>query len=671
MSRIPLRPVASPVDTFARPEVRASSGGSKAYQISQALSNLNPALSGLLRDYQTEANQEAVADAQRVRMEKKIESQAQLKDAVSKGLIKPSDNPWWMHAMRVDVSAVEAKNAIASAQMWYDSDEATAVRDADDIEPLKDELNARFGELLKGRSAAELEAMMPQFQQASERMVGEHLNYRTAARKVDRQFTTEANARTTAAKLQPEMLEDDGAMGAIAEELTNQLVEATRTMPEGEAAKLIAGGVLDNAELMADDRALGLLDKIQVGGKTLSQVFGKDVQQTKDRIEYRLARREQQSHQLEAAAREDALNTLGPAIKAALDEGNMPKAKQLLSQADFGMQVDLLRMLESMTGNLSNAEERFKAVANSAQQQKIVEAVIAGHSNEDIKTMFETYALMDLEGAHKLKTMLDSGIGLSPPAETRPEVQAEWGRQFLNGTLNEQWLNNQLLGLNMSSRDYREAIEGLRYMQQNRGVRKHLDEINYYGRQLSDQIVDAHILRDGGGMWDFADGQGKENQLRVAISDFSNRALSELRKLPQGSSEEDRQKVLEDIRDATAKEYKAYTYEEWKQAGQIEEKKLQALTADARYYDPADIQVHRDSRKSGVSGYKLRGMKTTIQAEQLPRMFKDMNDFQTNWETTVRKLGLNGDLEAQRALWNRQHQLLKGKTTDAGSAVVR
>lgn len=220
---IGLRPAASPVDQFAAPEVRREDNASGLLQLAGALRDITPAIGGILeRRFQADVQKkqmQAVADAEKFR----FENQKALKEAVARGELPESSNPWYMVQLRQSVARHEGRKAKEAAWAAYQNSD---IQFSDDPTAVEAFLNEQLGPLMEGRDVWEAEALIPELQQARDSITSYHVNKRAKEREVERAIGFQSDANAALANVSPDAFANFEAGDATSTAEIQQAVDA-------------------------------------------------------------------------------------------------------------------------------------------------------------------------------------------------------------------------------------------------------------------------------------------------------------------------------------------------------------------------------------------------------------------------------------------------------------
>lgn len=274
LGRIGLEPSARPVNQAFNPEVRADAGGDELLGLADALYQINPAVKGIL-DRRLQAHQQASimrasADASRL----KLDNMAKLKEAVNRGDIRETDNPWYMVQLRQDVAKVEGARAAQSARDAYYNDPQSP-QSQNDPKLVEAFVDNHFASVMEGRDVWEAEVLLPQLQQAKQALVGEHIEKRRREREVERSSAFQATVATALNSVDENTFRDaeagdQAALTAVNTAVANLqagLNEAGKTNHWSKVNGWLADAVKDTALVRRDSRlARMVLERITTNG---------------------------------------------------------------------------------------------------------------------------------------------------------------------------------------------------------------------------------------------------------------------------------------------------------------------------------------------------------------------------------------------------------------------
>jgi len=197
-----IRPVATPVDTFSRPDVRQRNAGRSLIQLAQSLAAIRPELQQVanrrMGHMVEEATRRARADAAR------LKNQQGFKEAVKRGEIKEQDNPWYMLAINQEIARNDAVDIVNRVRTEFSDSDLLHSNDPEAVEKF---FRERFDKALENRDVVEVEAMAPIFDDATQKTVQRHIALRSEQRVQERHLSLSTNFANAVVDLDSETVE--------------------------------------------------------------------------------------------------------------------------------------------------------------------------------------------------------------------------------------------------------------------------------------------------------------------------------------------------------------------------------------------------------------------------------------------------------------------------------
>lgn len=273
MSRVPLSPVARPVNTFAPETVQRPAEGNKWIDLAASLSRLEPSLHAIeerrhVRHVEGEQRRadEAIAKHQLRNME-------QFRGAVKRGEIEQSTSPWFRVAIEKNLALIEADDTFRDVERQF---ETSPARHTDGDTAASEFFDTQTAGLLQNRSKFELAALAPAIVQARSSFLNRHHTLRSGERVVEHKNALHLR------------LSQALANGTPADEVNGIVQEAGLTLHWPEVNKIAKDAVLSHAYVTRDaDFAEKTLGAITTPGGNLAQTADTklDIQQLRDRID--------------------------------------------------------------------------------------------------------------------------------------------------------------------------------------------------------------------------------------------------------------------------------------------------------------------------------------------------------------------------------------------------
>src|SRR5688572_3852520 len=168
MSRLQLNPIASPVSTYATPEVRQKVDGAEIIQLAEALKDIRPEVQQIvnnrLKEHIEASRRMAVEDAAKLA----VSNQQQFKQAVVDGRIREQDNLWYKAQLRQEMAKHDASEVIAGMFEAYQQEPAMHDKSVDDVASWLDTMGSK---LFEGRDGWEIEALAEVYNQGKQRVL--------------------------------------------------------------------------------------------------------------------------------------------------------------------------------------------------------------------------------------------------------------------------------------------------------------------------------------------------------------------------------------------------------------------------------------------------------------------------------------------------------------------
>ena len=301
MSRMQLTPVASPVNTFVNPGVRApSSSASQLAELADALGGFNRNLGALSDRLAADSRQAELQRAQATIAKLQIKNQADFKAAVDRGEIERADNPWFAKFADQLVGREEARSMARKIQQDIETNPELRFAESDQIAQY---IDSQFTPALQGRDDAVVGAMLAEIEPFKEQQV----NRQVALRRQDREVATRSGFQKEIAAatlgLQSALtdntvdeLEAKTAATAIQTAIDNALAVGVR--PE-EVEQWAKGQMIQAATTYKNTGVYDILNRVSVNGQPI-QDDGVTRKALQEAIEDAVAQDEQRGWQREA-----------------------------------------------------------------------------------------------------------------------------------------------------------------------------------------------------------------------------------------------------------------------------------------------------------------------------------------------------------------------------------
>lgn len=390
MSRITATPVASPVDTFAAPEVRMpQTNASEILQVVGALQELNPQLATYGKYRQTALNNEAAVSASKLQAERMYKNMADLKAASERGDIEQADNPYFMLHMKQLVAHEEARtlqdqlSGAAVQQGLADKDTSQFASWLDDqLKGRTDNLDNWSGGFL----ARELT-------QVRESLLNEHNDRLKQRREADTLDLTGINIRRSLADI--EQAHETGNVQALqdSKEKLQQFINSASASGVKNAAlrEIIVAQALSHAEAIGSTENVDtILRGIKIGDTTAADGLQPDALKDLDR---RIAAQREADFELnlrkeERQRKEQTRAVLGEYFAArdqAIAAGKPPPSPESMYKRLGELPPDERLHIEDVMTVLSN---RHGADAAKQIMGEAAEVIASGSWNKDAEVSY-------------------------------------------------------------------------------------------------------------------------------------------------------------------------------------------------------------------------------------------------------------------------------------------
>lgn len=182
MSRVPLNPVARPVDTFAPRELRVDQGkGDQLMQLATSLKSLVPEMAQFAKNYIETKNIQGMAQAQSDMINLKIKNQEDLNAAVASGKIKPEDNPWRMNYLNQLTAREEFRGYMRSMSDQYSKD--NNLKSQNNLDSISQWMDEGFEKFIKNKAPDQVLAIAPMMNDFKNDFLQVHKRMRDAEHK--------------------------------------------------------------------------------------------------------------------------------------------------------------------------------------------------------------------------------------------------------------------------------------------------------------------------------------------------------------------------------------------------------------------------------------------------------------------------------------------------------
>lgn len=178
----PLQPQANPTNQFATPNIVRGGGGS-LLSLANSLRSLVPEIQGVM-DRRTQAYQQAGA-AQATADKSRWKNVQDFKDAVARGEVPESQNPWY---------AIQTKQLLATDKMQQASETAmdavlknAKLRDSDNPDDIRNFVQQHMQSAASGMDPWEAEVAVPMAQQAVAGITNRQMNMRDGVRQIEQE----------------------------------------------------------------------------------------------------------------------------------------------------------------------------------------------------------------------------------------------------------------------------------------------------------------------------------------------------------------------------------------------------------------------------------------------------------------------------------------------------
>jgi hypothetical protein len=393
LSRIPLRPVASPVDTFAPSEVRRGDGGAAGLaQLADALGSFNPALQGFSETYTYAQRAEAETEARALQAQRQYKSLTDLKGAVDRGEIKEDDNPWKMVFLKQLVGRNEVRLAAQSIEQEYES---SPIRYKDNPAEVEAFVQERLATLAQGRDNWELASVSAAADEFRNEFVAGHIKRRAHERDLETQvgFTRQVSQDAAEAIA---MINDGASPDAVIAR-TQQAVNAAGMVVHPEKLRAWATQSVIQAAVAArdPDSVTQLMQSIKVGDKTLAETMPVGaMEQLQEEIQQKRVRDIQVEALLEDQAQKQqtknglaAFDSYVRSERAAGREPSLTEMNLVIDQMDVSPEIR--QKLKAMGNDMSRE-------AVSLELSRFMGLVSSGTATEADRTNFLRFNLAHL-----------------------------------------------------------------------------------------------------------------------------------------------------------------------------------------------------------------------------------------------------------------------------------
>ena len=411
MSQIPLRPTASPVDTFAAPEVRAKpSNANQLAQLAQAMSGFNANLQETSMQLAKDEREKTLKRVQADVFNKRLTNRTAFNEAVARGGISWADSPYAMEFADMLVAREEVGQLMLGIDSELENNKDMRFKSVGEIDSyVKD----RVRELSAGRPDASTGAMLAE----AERHVGRILDKHESRLRKDREMKTELGFTKEVTRWSNE-LQSAVADGNIDQAEATQVAAGINTaianaresgIPDAQAAQWTIGALKSQAITFGNAGVLeNLMDKVMIGDSKISDLIPQDdLKGIKDQIEQANANKEMDSYRVDAARRTKALTDIqrvwAPKLAdLAAQPGELEAATISLDEVPEEYRFELRQWMDEYARR-SNAQEI------NALQTQYVRTVLEGEPRMNLIQSIAAYAVGGAEGATQALSM-EKGI---------------------------------------------------------------------------------------------------------------------------------------------------------------------------------------------------------------------------------------------------------------------
>lgn len=374
---IPLMPAASPVDRLLRPVAPTEiTGQSTASQLAEALSQINPAIKGFIEQKITAQDDQATAQGRAMRLQTALN----YRDAVSKGIITPDQNPFFVKAWKEQDGKVTADRYNADLTVALATGPMAANTDPSQIQPQADtfrqnwmkanidpdsQSNQNFMQGFSAHANAyDMNAMSHQATEVGARMVNQ----------VDQNTHNQIFG----------ILSDGQTRGltneSMADGINNVLdtLNLSSAMPYKKSNQVVLDELAEQAYTNKDMRVFGVMNSIKTGSGYLGQTKAAQdlMRTTQEHIASALAATDDHSHKMDTWEREDTERSAQANINTIINQNDQQgKPTDLADVAD-----ELARLNKA---NPSAASEMRTQVLESGKPHAQFDSLDAKYSLED------------------------------------------------------------------------------------------------------------------------------------------------------------------------------------------------------------------------------------------------------------------------------------------------